>query len=408
MNREPSLDPEVVLIRNEMEELLADTSLDRPNFITPMYEHVETQTEQQLLHTFICTAVPYASDEQSETSSVSSWGATTTGQANVDTIVDANRFAVASATLGCVVGCFIQLSSLGANYILGSTFSHSVLAFSLAWSMVTSAMGVAMLLLVCGILQTVADDRHLLLLHHLECYFCIGTLVGVCICWTVTDRILGLDAHIWHSLVTLAAALVWCKAMMRYSHIKSARDVNDQCDLGKQLIGKQQSRACPSMFKRSTLSIGLLVGLYIQFSFLGANFLLSNLRVNPVWMLAWSFFTSSMGVSILLLLRTLLCIASSDQNNLEAIMVHLESFFAVGALIGLHLAWLVTDYLLGQPVPYVQSFIMLFVALVWCKLVSKCTQCRPEDVESHALSSLCVTDLSIGEPQGDARFVHQV
>ena len=54
------------------------------------------------------------------------------------------------------------------------------------------------------------------LIQQMEYFFAVGALIGVCMSWTVTDIVLGMKAHIVHSLVTLAVALIWCRVVMAF------------------------------------------------------------------------------------------------------------------------------------------------------------------------------------------------
>jgi hypothetical protein len=48
----------------------------------------------------------------------------------------------------------------------------------------------------------------------------------------------------------------------------------------------------------------------------------------------------------------------------------MESFFATGALLGVNVAWIVTDMLLGMQVNWMHSILALGVAMCWCKSVA--------------------------------------
>jgi hypothetical protein len=85
-------------------------------------------------------------------------------------------------------------------------------------------------------------------------------------------------------------------------------------------------------FKLSSLILGLLIGFFIQFSTLGANFLVITIWGEDVitksktdivmFSLLWSFFTSAMAIIILSFLRNLVtitfnAISSQSQDLLE-------------------------------------------------------------------------------------------
>lgn len=140
-------------------------------------------------------------------------------------------------------------------------------------------------------------------------------------------------------------------------------------------------------FKLSSLVLGLLVGFFIQFSTLGANFLVITIWGEEVvtksktdivvFSLLWSFFTSAMAIVILGFLRTLVTIAykavrNHNEDLLEEMILHMECRFVVGALVGVCLAWTMTDMLLGMKAQILYSLATLFVALFWCQVMIKC------------------------------------
>jgi hypothetical protein len=138
-----------------------------------------------------------------------------------------------SLVIGLIIGCFIQFSSLGANFVMTSMYGYDVffkkefLIVSLSWCFVTSIMGVCVLLFLRSLVVTAfyattvvnesfkaKEDFIAGLIQRMEYYFAVGALIGVCMCWTVTDMFLGMKAHIAHSLVTLLVALLWCRLVM--------------------------------------------------------------------------------------------------------------------------------------------------------------------------------------------------
>lgn len=141
-------------------------------------------------------------------------------------------------------------------------------------------------------------------------------------------------------------------------------------------------------FKLSSLVLGLLVGFFIQFSTLGANFLVITIwgedviskskRDIVIFSLLWSFFTSAMAIIILGFLRTLVGITFAvfrqqhDEELLEDMVLHMECRFVVGALVGVCMAWTVTDLLLGMKAQILYSVITLCVALCWCRIMMVC------------------------------------
>jgi hypothetical protein len=140
-------------------------------------------------------------------------------------------------------------------------------------------------------------------------------------------------------------------------------------------------------FKMSALLMGVLVGFFIQFSTLGANFLVINIWGEDilnksrndivVFSLVWSFFTSAMAIIILAFLRNIVSIAylsvmKKSQEMVEELVLHLECRFVVGALIGVCTAWTITDALMGMQAQIVYSMATLAIALIWCRIMMAC------------------------------------
>jgi len=142
---------------------------------------------------------------------------------------------------------------------------------------------------------------------------------------------------------------------------------------GEELEDNQHSNV-----KISSLLLGLLVGFFIQFSTLGANYLVISLwgedvvhtskREIVIFSLLWSFFTSSMAIVILAFLRNLLS-ASYYGKDFDSVVLHMECRFVVGALVGVCSAWAATDYVLGMSQQIIYSVATLAVALLWCRIM---------------------------------------
>jgi len=156
-----------------------------------------------------------------------------------------------SLIIGLIIGCFIQFSSLGANFLMTSLFGQDVffmkefVVISLLWCFVTSIMGVCVLLFLRSLVVTSfyatatinssfdSNENFIAkLIQHMEYHFAVGSLIGVCTSWTVTDIILGMKAHVAHSLITLFVALVWCRLVLSFCGGKIGRksrtDNNDK------------------------------------------------------------------------------------------------------------------------------------------------------------------------------------
>jgi hypothetical protein len=315
----------------------------------------------------------------------------------------------------------------------------------------------------------VVDDSTMI--HKMESHFAVGALVGVCLAWTCTDLVLGLTAHVVQSCVTLAVALMWCRVISYAGNLCSTLTLNPtnttDAGLAEPLIpavtepqtetdftSPTTMMSYKRIFQRYSLALGMVVGFFIQFSSLGANFLLTvlygttleqqqhvtaaamnvnmrgsistshaatmslNMQSSSIayFSFGWSFLTSCMGVFTLILLRNLVLLAWSnldqeeeqDQEQHEhhqrstrgtnttvpALLDHLlwciESFFATGALLGVNVAWIVTDKLLGLEVHWMHSILALGVAVCWCKSVAAEPQVSKRVAEQDASSLLIV------------------
>jgi hypothetical protein len=142
-----------------------------------------------------------------------------------------------------------------------------------------------------------------------------------------------------------------------------------------------------SRLKFYSLLVGLLVGYFIQFSILGTIFLVIAIwgedvaskakTATLVFRIFWSFLTTAIAVGILGFIRNLITIAYSagggrSKDFLQDMVAHMEYRFMVGALVGLCLAWTMTDVILGRWAHIAYSLVILVVALCWCKLMMTC------------------------------------
>jgi hypothetical protein len=138
-----------------------------------------------------------------------------------------------------------------------------------------------------------------------------------------------------------------------------------------------------SRFKLSSLLLGVFVAFFVQFSALGANYLVMTLLDEDlvtksktdivVISRLCSFFTMAVAIVILELLRNLVTITYSavggrSADLLEEMVWHMECRFVVGAMGGVFLAWTITDVLSGMRAHAVYSLVGLF----WCKFVVMC------------------------------------
>jgi hypothetical protein len=136
-------------------------------------------------------------------------------------------------------------------------------------------------------------------------------------------------------------------------------------------------------FRFSALFLGIIIGLFIQCSTLGANFVyisfygkgtLSQSKYGVVlFSFGWSVLTSVAAMAALGFLRDLVRLTHAalsdisgqarESQNIEEMIVHMEHRFVVGALTGICAAWIVTDLVLGMQSEVIYSSLILIFAL---------------------------------------------
>ena len=144
-----------------------------------------------------------------------------------------SKFKSYSILIGVCCGVFVQLSTLGANFLLVAMWGDDAVAtrnqneamvFSLVWSFFTSCMALLILALLRALVNSVLDantdddeegslERETLMMT-IEVRYVVGALTGVCFAWTCTDLLLGMQSLAIYSLATLIVALFWSKAMI--------------------------------------------------------------------------------------------------------------------------------------------------------------------------------------------------
>jgi hypothetical protein len=155
-----------------------------------------------------------------------------------------------------------------------------------------------------------------------------------------------------------------------------------QCDsaVGQSLSNvKQILHSC----KYYSLTLGAVIGAFIQLSCMGAFFLynastkrgelpnvlhLNGTRNQIIFFsLVWSGLTSAIGFWILLVLSALFQWAqkATGAPSHEAFLLHMELNVATGAVVGVSLAWTAKNYMLGGNVFFWQSLFTFGAALVY-------------------------------------------
>jgi hypothetical protein len=144
-----------------------------------------------------------------------------------------------------------------------------------------------------------------------------------------------------------------------------------------------------SRFKACSLVLGIVVGFFIQFSTLGANYLALTFMGDAilsvtqrdliVFSLIWSLVTSLMAIAVLAFLRNLINTTYVGQD-IDDVVLHMECRYVIGALIGVCTAWAATDIALGMTGQVIYSVVTLIVSLLWCRVMMYIFSLPEDDV----------------------------
>lgn len=166
-------------------------------------------------------------------------------------------------------------------------------------------------------------------------------------------------------------------------------------------------------FQITCLILGFLIGFFIYLSTLGAEFvgiilwgrsLLTKTQFQLlIFSLVWNTMTTTLAVLVMYMLRTLITSTTTilllsttrstldddeeeaeeeedddndenEENNinnnnelfLQELLIIMESRFAIGALIGICIAWNISNVILGMKPQIISSCFILFIACLWC------------------------------------------
>lgn len=270
-----------------------------------------------------------------------------------------------SLVLGVVIGCFIQLSCMGAFFVyskLTKGQEHSMWTFSLTWSAFTSLIGLGIMVILSVLFRRVSSNERVLM--QLELYVSSGAVIGVSFTWLVKNVCTGVPDLVWRSLlsITLTACYVFvAKKLVHYSAHDAEADQTD--GLSKPLLETPSFTRTDSFLKTRRLgyALGSLIGCFVQTSSLAAHHImlqhremliqtagLGNSSLVLICVL-WDLVICSLGVASLLLVRKLMLLlhVHSPTYDEKRQLFVFEACFCTGALFGVNICWMVTDMLLG-------------------------------------------------------------
>jgi hypothetical protein len=173
-----------------------------------------------------------------------------------DSEIISKRSHTYSLGLGLTVGTFMQLSTLGAHFLVLSVLSVEFVEKNSIDTFVLPALYshfMAMALIVLGFLRNLLsmaygsgrttdrnqpqvrtandDDNDNLLqvmLFQLESRFIMGALIGECFAWTATDLLLGMERQGTFAAEALLLTLMYCYVFDRYSDASSNDSSNEE------------------------------------------------------------------------------------------------------------------------------------------------------------------------------------
>ena len=147
------------------------------------------------------------------------------------------QFKTYSILIGLCYGVFVQLATLGSNFLLGvlcgdaitNLSDNQAMIFSLLWSFLTSFLALLILasvraFLVNSILDAnTSEDEYQceekrrereIFMMAIKVRYVVGALIGLCFAWTCTDLLLGMQSMALYSLCALVVAMAWSKTMI--------------------------------------------------------------------------------------------------------------------------------------------------------------------------------------------------
>ena len=146
------------------------------------------------------------------------------------------KFKTYSLLIGLCCGVFVQLATLGANFLLGALYGDAIanqsdvhaILFSLLWSFFTSILAFIILAFLRALVNSVLDANtpedeyqdeekrfeRVTFMMAIEVRYVVGALTGVCFAWTCIDLFFGMQSLAFYSICTLIVAMAWSKTMI--------------------------------------------------------------------------------------------------------------------------------------------------------------------------------------------------
>jgi len=173
-----------------------------------------------------------------------------------------------------------------------------------------------------------------------------------------------------------------------YYHIEYDADVS-QCSSVRSLLREELETECITTSKYCSASIGFIVGVFIQGSTLGLNWMIAEVgkshgstKIPPLntyiaLTVGWTVIASTLATAVLFLLRSLVVSTFYSTNNVDCeelrqkekfmlqVIQTMERITAVGAVFGVGMARCLSDILLGVQSRVLHSSVTIVVAALW-------------------------------------------
>lgn len=360
------------------------------------------------------------------------------------------QFKMISFLMGLFIGIYIQFSCLGTTFLVelmipsSNTMGEYQYRWWYSWvcCMVSSTIGVLVLLSIQSLIRSTTKDYHQWKrtntngrVQLLEGCFVAGALLGLSLAWLITNVLITSANAIadhpitsqtvplhklqqqtlcWHVLWTFCITLGWYIFLSTYISSASVMAVHDENenenaaatstnnDVTEPLLTKPMTSANNTVYqshmgeiRNSSLILGFLIGLFMQCSTLGCNFVLRHMHDHssyqsptedstPIYdhwfpnSVLTSVLTSSMGIAVLFLVRVVIILFFPSSTSLsisrfyEDVLATVECYYATGAVFGLNVAWMVTDFLTGNSMHFGSGVATLVGTVLWCKFVIYC------------------------------------
>jgi hypothetical protein len=211
----------------------------------------------------------------------------------------------------------------------------------------------------------------------IEAHLIVGALLSISMSWIMMDVLqLGRPGYTVHNIVILVVAVIAYVLFFCCQSACCSEDNNSKDTVTKQQdVKTMRSSDMMMTFQLVAGTLGLIVGICSQF--LLSIALWKDRMTKPVidnvilFSLLWSLSTVVISFAGCLALR-LLTVDEKDRMTAERIFLRMESHYVFCSLIGICVAWILMDLVLGMSDQIFPSFVMLALSLAAFRLILHC------------------------------------